>query len=292
MPLDIVRCERCGLTYTSPIPTLDELMPFYNAGVYTKDERRPVAALDRALSVFADMRLREIERWKKPGRLLDVGSGKGRFVWRATARGWAARGVEPVPGTVKLARSRYGVDVVEGTLIDAHFPASSFDVVTMWHVLEHVADAATELREVRRTLAPDGLLALEVPNIASLQAWLGRDRWFHLMLPHHLVHYTPATLHSVLAGAGFEVVRVRTMSPEQGPLGMLQTVLNCLGGERDFLFHRLKRMPTQGSRGSYAASMLKTAVVGPFASVPAAGAEVIASWLGHGSVIRVLARKS
>lgn len=267
-------------------------MPFYNVGIYMKDERPPLAVLDRALSVLADMRLREIERWKRPGRLLDVGSGKGRFVWRAKARGWSARGVEPVPGTVKLARTRYGVDVVEGTLIDAHFPAGSFDVVTMWHVLEHVEDPRTELREVSRTLADDGLLALEVPNIASLQARIGGDRWFHLMLPHHLVHYTPRALRSVLASAGFDVVRMRTLSPEQGPLGMLQTVLNRLGGERDFLFHRLKRMPQQGSRGAYAASMLKTALIAPFAFLPATGAELVASWAGHGSVIRVLARKA
>jgi 2-polyprenyl-3-methyl-5-hydroxy-6-metoxy-1,4-benzoquinol methylase len=292
MQFDIVRCDRCGLTYTSPMPTLEQLMPFYNVGIYEKDERRPLAALDRALSVFAGMRLREIEKMKQPGRLLDIGSGKGRFVSRAQARGWKAQGVEPVPETVKLARARYGIDVVEGTLIEANFPAGSFDVVTMWHVLEHVADPGTELREVSRVLAKDGLLVLEVPNLASLQARLGREQWFHLMLPHHLVHYTPRTLRAVLAGAGFDVVRISTMSPEQGPLGMVQTLLNRLGGERDFLFHRLKRMPRQSSKAAYAASIVKTGIGGPIAILPATAAELVASWAGQGSVIRVFARKS
>lgn len=288
---DVVRCLNCDLAYTSPMPSHEQLMPFYNSGVYAKDERRAPRVVDRILSILADIRLREIEAWKRPGRLLDVGSGKGRFVWRAEKRGWTARGVEPVPGAVRLARSRYGADVVEGTLTEAKLPARSFDVVTMWHVLEHVPNPRAELLEVSRVLAEDGLLVLEVPNFASLQAWIGQDRWFHLMLPHHLIHFTPHTLRAVLADAGFGVTKLRSYSPEHGPFGMLQSILNRFGGERDFLFHRLKRVPHRGGRTASAASMAATLLGGTFGIVPAAIAESAAAWTGHGGTIRVLARK-
>lgn len=273
------------------MPSLDQLMPFYNTGVYSKDERRAPAIVDRILSMLADMRLRELEGLKRPGRLLDVGSGKGRFLSRATRRAWTARGVEPVAGSVALARSRYDVDVVEGTLQEAGFPARSFDAVTMWHVLEHLPDPRAELAEVRRVLDEDGVVALEVPNLASLQAQVGQHRWFHLMLPHHLVHFTPETLRGLLANVGFEILRLRTFSPEHGPFGMLQSMLNRMGGERDFLFHRLKRVPHRGSASALALTMAATVVGGAIAVVPASVAEIGASGAGRGGTIRIFARK-
>jgi SAM-dependent methyltransferase len=288
---DVVRCDKCGLTYTSPMPSLDQLMPFYNSGVYAKDERPALRLADRTLSVLADMRLREIEDWKRPGRLLDVGAGKGRFVRRARMRGWTAIGVEPMPGSVRLARSRYEIDLVERTLIDAQLPARSFDVLTMWHAMEHIPDPLAELHEVSRVLADDGLLILEVPNLASFQAWIGQDDWFHLMPPHHLVHYTPHTLRAVLANAGFEVLRLHSFSPEHGPFGMLQTALNRLGGERNFLYHRLKRVPYRYRHWRLVGSMLQTVVVGAIAILPATGLELAASVARRGAVIRMFARK-
>ncbi len=291
MTFDVVRCDSCGLAYTSPMPSLADLMPFYNTGIYAKDERRAPAAVDRILWLLADVRLREIEAIKRPGRLLDVGSGKGRFLSRAGHRGWRAKGVEPVAGSVALARARHGVDVIVGTLEEAAFAARSFDVVTMWHVLEHLADPRGAMAEARRLLDDGGLLALEIPNLASLQAQIGRDRWFHMMLPHHLVHFTPETLRRLLADNGFEVVRMRTFSPEHGPFGMLQSLLNRAGGERDFLFHRLKRVPHRSRPAAFAAMMTWTVVGGSIAAVPAALVEVGASWAGRGGTIRVIARK-
>jgi SAM-dependent methyltransferase len=288
---DVVRCDTCGLTYTSPMPSLDQLVPFYNVGVYAKDKRPALKVVDRTLSVLADVRLHEIEEWKRPGRLLDVGAGKGRFVQRARMGGWTAIGVEPVPGSVQLARSRYGIDLVEGTLIDAQFPARSFDVLTMWHVMEHIPDPRSELHEVSRVLADDGLFVLEVPNFASLQAWIGQDDWFHLMLPHHLIHYTPRTLRAVLADAGFEVVRSRSFSPEHGPFGMLQTALNRLGVKRNFLFNRLKRVSYRERRLSFVSSMVGTVILGAIAILPATGVELAAVGVGRGAVIRMFARK-
>lgn len=116
-----------------------------------------------------------------------------------------------------------------------------FDVVTLWHVLEHVAVPIEILREIRPYVKPGGYLLVAVPNFASLQAQFGKRHWAHLDVPRHQCHYTPDTLKNTLEVAGYTVLQIDHFVIEFNLVGMLQTTLNLLGCEPGLIYSLIKR---------------------------------------------------
>jgi hypothetical protein len=108
-------------------------------------------------------------------------------------------------------------------------------------VLEHVDDPAAALRTIRSWLRPGGALVVGVPNLASWQATIGGARWFHLDLPRHRTHFTPAGLRTLLAATGFDVTAERHVLAEHNPFGMWQSAANRLTRTPSYLYHLLKR---------------------------------------------------
>lgn len=143
------------------------------------------------------------------GRVLDVGCGDGTIIRSLDEQGWQAEGVDPDEVVVAGLQTR-GVKVSGGTLEDQEFPTSSFDAVTMSHVIEHVHDPRRLLQECRRVLRPEGYLSIVTPNANSWgHARYGRD-WFPLDPPRHLRVFTPETLTGFVQEAGLIVERVDT----------------------------------------------------------------------------------
>jgi SAM-dependent methyltransferase len=180
----------------------------------TGDERKSAARNSGRLNLqsltllFKTVLLAERRRallGRQPGRVLDIGCGNGDFLHSLKRRGWDAHGVEFSAKAAELARSR-GIDVHRGELRSAAYPASFFDVVTLWHVVEHLPDPLTELAEVRRILRDDGLLVVEVPNSDCLTRRLCGVRWRQFDVPRHLQHFTPLTLKQALTRAGFAII--------------------------------------------------------------------------------------
>jgi SAM-dependent methyltransferase len=172
------------------------------------------------------------------GTLLDIGAGRGRFVASARAAGWSASGVEPSARGVEAARAVYGVELSRTPLAGA---SGSYDAVSLWHVLEHLDDPGPALAHVASLLQPGGLLLVGVPNLASAQARLGRDRWFHLDLPRHRTHFTPAGLRALLERHGFEILREHHTLLEHNPFGLWQTIANRFTRTPAWLFNALRR---------------------------------------------------
>jgi SAM-dependent methyltransferase len=201
----IVRCRRCGLVYTNPRRAAEAVHAAY---VEVVDDLY-LAERDGRVLTF-QRHLQPIEAMLGPGdgrRLLDVGCHIGVFIEIAAARGWDAWGVEPSRWAAGQARAR-GLQVVTGTLSDAGFEAGSFDVVTLWDVIEHLTDPAAELRQVWHVLRSDGLIAVHTMNIESLFARLMGARWPWLM-EMHLYYFSPVTLPALLERVGFQVVSQR-----------------------------------------------------------------------------------
>jgi SAM-dependent methyltransferase len=138
------------------------------------------------------------------GRALDVGCGSGTWLLKMRILGWEVEGVELSEAACAAARSA-GLHVHQGQLADAGLPAASFDVVRIWHTLEHVPDPALVLREAARLLRPGGLLLVGVPNAGG---WLARafgSYWFDLDVPRHLWHFTERDLRRLVEDAGLRV---------------------------------------------------------------------------------------
>lgn len=211
----IMRCRECGLLCLSPRPTQSEIAQFYPYEKYreefapaVEDEPSWLRRWNRRYSL--NLLCRFVERAKLEGRLLDVGCGTGSFLAQMRRRGnWEVYGLDISHEAVQYARYRLGLQVFHGKLEDAQYPSASFDVVTLWDVLEHLHDPRGTLREVRRVLRRDGVLALTVPNAGSLDARLFGPYWIGLDPPRHLYAFTRETLEQLFAQSGFEIFHVK-----------------------------------------------------------------------------------
>ncbi len=198
----IVQCRNCGLVYTNPRLEGTQILDSYVAvedPLYLQEREGRVLTFER--------HLRPLEKLKPPpGRLLDVGAYTGVFVEIAGRHGWEAWGIEPSRWAVGEAHKRNLFRIVEGTLGSADLPTASFDVVTMWDVIEHVTDPLAELRHAHRLLKPGGLLVVHTMDIDSLFARMMGARWPWLM-EMHIYYFSRRTLAAMQEKAGFEVMR-------------------------------------------------------------------------------------
>lgn len=117
-------------------------------------------------------------------------------------------GTEFSPAACDLARAK-GIEVRQGDLLNAAFPSESFDVVTLWHVFEHLPEPRNELAEIQRILRPGGLLVIEVPNCGSMGFRFTKEKWYHFDVPRHLQHFTPETMRKLLMAASFRPIRTQ-----------------------------------------------------------------------------------
>jgi SAM-dependent methyltransferase len=207
------RCTVCDTVsvedYADPSEVYVDGYMFGGAGPFGLDVRAP--DFQRYLLRVAHRRVRMLERasGRRGGRLLDVGSGTGEVMLAARERGWSAQGVEPERTAAQMAAER-GLDVAVASLEQSGLPERTYDVVSAFHVLEHIPDSRAFLRTMARWARPGGLVAVEVPNFASVQRRRLREGWMGLRPREHLVHFTPTTLPGAFRAAGIEPVRVRS----------------------------------------------------------------------------------
>ncbi|MGE5248067.1 MAG: class I SAM-dependent methyltransferase [Verrucomicrobiota bacterium] len=216
---------------------------FYGSGSYRSDDgARFNAFVEQLVALARDARRRRVERFAgRRGRLLDVGCGRGLFLRVMRVAGWEVAGVEADAEVSRKISEAHGLDVRSGDPGRWGFADGSFDVVTLHHVLEHVARPAEIIRHCRRLLRDGGLLLAAVPNRDSVQAAVGGARWFHLDVPFHLHHFTAAGLSDLLRRSGFRVVRERHLDLEQNVFGWVQTLLDRCGLPRNLLFDFMKK---------------------------------------------------
>ena len=177
----IVKCDHCSNIYT-----IQNNAGINSAELYTSNEYKVVenrnSIFDKILNWEYGRVIKKIGRFKRTkGSLLDFGSGKGKFASLAKKDGWQVRCVETAAGRAEYAKNIYGLDVDTRYYSGGKLFADEFDVITLFHVLEHLPDPQNLLDElIDHNLAKDGLVVIEVPNINSLQARLAGSRWIHL----------------------------------------------------------------------------------------------------------------
>jgi 2-polyprenyl-3-methyl-5-hydroxy-6-metoxy-1,4-benzoquinol methylase len=224
----VVECARCGLAHTDPRPGPDEFDSYYPASYanHRPPGGRPKkSAVDR-LRLEAVVRYgpyREILR-RPPGRLLDVGCGRGELAETFQRHGWTVAGIEPSDSASRQAVAR-GIEVHHGTVDDCPWPAESFDAVVLNHSLEHLPAPLEALRHIRALLREDGVVGISVPNFGSWERRLFRQYWFQLDLPRHLQHFDRTTLPALVMQAGLQPVELGTTSMRVDVPASLQYVL-------------------------------------------------------------------
>lgn len=149
-----------------------------------------------------------------PGRLLEVGSGSGRFLNRMRKAGWTVEGVDFDPVAAARIKERFGIPVAVGSLPELGYPAGKYDVVAMSQVIEHVADPLALLRECSRVLRPGGRLVLSTPNALGVAHRLYGSSWRGLEPPRHQHIFSPAALERCARESGFAALQRFTLSAE------------------------------------------------------------------------------
>jgi SAM-dependent methyltransferase len=279
---ELARCADCGSAVTlAPAPP-----EAHEAGAYGGGAPRGSKLAAPVLDGFARRRLNMLAKAgaQTPGRILDVGAGRGRFVAQARAAGWYAHGIEPSLRGVEGARA-IGVELVQSGIEDAAVPAGSLDAAELWHVLEHLDDPGAALARIAGWLRPGGLLLVGVPNLASVQARAGGPRWYHLDVPRHRTHFTVTGLHALLRRHGLEPVVTHHVLAEHNPFGLWQSVVNRATRTPSWLYNALKRnAPLRSTDALVTAAAL---LLAPFAVL----AEVLFGIAGRGGTVAVVARR-
>lgn len=223
----LIRCPSCTALYLDRMPGSDELAAFYPQGYWWEQPDRgapaPARWLHRLEGWYKDFVLADHVRFVRrcarvtphavPVSLLDIGCGAGSFLYHCRRHGFAVRGLDTSERAARHAARAYGIDVTVGA-IDATNGVSTahYDVITMFHVLEHLRDPVRALRTAAAWLAPGGDLILQVPNADSLQARLFKTRWYGLDPPRHLINFNRRSLEVALGRAGFRLQAVRYFS--------------------------------------------------------------------------------
>lgn len=202
----IVRCRSCALVQSSPrddTATLERVYAKLADHVYESEDSNRDLDARAHLAVVLSIR-------KPPGRILDVGCATGIFVARAAEAGFDATGMDASGWATERARARApSARFKTGTLDSVTFEPRSFDVITLWDVLEHVDSPKQVLAKVRQWLKPGGSVCLSMPNADSLVARAMGRHWV-LLLREHLWYFSPDTIGRLLSESGFQVVETRT----------------------------------------------------------------------------------
>jgi 2-polyprenyl-3-methyl-5-hydroxy-6-metoxy-1,4-benzoquinol methylase len=235
---DVYICETCMIGFSIPMPSEQDLAGFYLPGAYRLDTGKRFSPIfEYLIYFFRLLRKREIQKYVKNGSILDIGCGRGLFLNLMKKHGWEVAGVEFDEETALQVSKAYGIKVIPSQSI-SKLPDNSFDVITLFHVLEHTINPQMTINESKRLLKEGGLLVVEVPNLSSLQASIGKKAWFHLDVPHHFYHFSDAGIKALLRKNSFRILRVQQFSLEYNPFGWLQTLLN-MSGLRENLFYNL-----------------------------------------------------
>lgn len=213
---DLQRCRICGMIYLNPRPAEAMSGRYYQHEAYLPFAS--LAARPTATQKLYDS-LRQINlRWKRRllshfssrGVLLDVGCGTGEFLAFMRASGWQVRGLERDPAAADWGRRNFQLDIATGSVQDLK-TGSPCDVITLWHVLEHLYSPQAALLHLRDQLAENGVLIIAAPHIESLDARVyGRD-WIALDVPRHVNHFTLPALRRLAEACGYHVRACRQL---------------------------------------------------------------------------------
>ena len=200
----LVRCPSCSLVWLDNPPLPQDMSEHYGP-----DYDRSVAAAGYSPERWRG-RVETIARYKSEGSLLDLGCSSGAFLQAMKGPSWKLYGIEMSDKVASRAENATGGQVFVGDILDAPYAPSSFDVITCFHVFEHLYDPQAVLRKVAEWLKPYGIFYAMMPNIDSAGARIFGSYWYALELPRHLFHFSPHSLRALASSLGLEQVSLTT----------------------------------------------------------------------------------
>lgn len=205
---ELFSCEDCGFTFTQDVPVEAEMGRYYETPDYISHSDTKKGAMNalyhqvRKYMLGRKARLVVKESHRKSGRLLDIGTGTGYFASTMEQRGWKVEAIEKNPQARMFAKEHFGLEVKADEALQ-EFESGCFDVITLWHVMEHLEHLDATWERLRELLSDRGVLIVAVPNCSSYDAGKYGEYWAAYDVPRHLWHFTPVTIQQFASKHGF-----------------------------------------------------------------------------------------
>ena len=207
----ICECLNCGLLYTMPRPEKEKIGAYYKSEAYYSHQENKKGFIpkvyERVKSINLKHKYRLATSGMQPGKLLDIGCGVGDFLHTAEMHGWECIGVEPSEDAKTIAQKRMKGMIITSEELES-FSDGAFDVITMWHVLEHVDDLKWQVAQLQRLVKPSGRVIIALPNYKSYDGQFYKEHWAAYDVPRHLNHFNRITLSKIFKTSGLELVKM------------------------------------------------------------------------------------
>ncbi|MTI19966.1 class I SAM-dependent methyltransferase [Fulvivirga sp. RKSG066] len=218
----IVKCDACSFHFTNPRPSSDQLGKYYESEEYISHQDKGNSLINQVYKIARNFTLKGkkslVSKYYTQGNILDIGCGTGHFLNVFNTKHWKTYGIEPNQTAREQAQLR-----VSNTFesIDDLPSSAKFDIITMWHVLEHVPDLNDFLKKVNTYLSKKGVFIVAVPNMNSLDAKIYKSHWAAYDVPRHLSHFTQPTLKKLMLKHSLKVVDIKPMKLDAFYVSML-----------------------------------------------------------------------
>jgi len=214
----IIECLTCTGGYAYPRPNMENLPLIYNDDYIDKYIASVLHGQEFATKRFSSLSTFLAKQYpnllQKPDRsVLDIGSATGHFLSEFKKSGWRTTGVELSYSASKFAREILGLEIINEDFFITDLDPQSYDLITMYHIIEHFLDPRAMLTKCHNLLSEDGALFIETPNWVGIGALIRGENWSHIIPPEHLNYFSPQSLELLVKSSGFHVQCVTTVTP-------------------------------------------------------------------------------
>jgi 2-polyprenyl-3-methyl-5-hydroxy-6-metoxy-1,4-benzoquinol methylase len=212
---NILRCSNCGFLFTAPVPALSEMGKYYKSDKYISHSDTQKGLINKIYHKVRDIMLNRkrklIDRESNGKVLLDIGCGTGYFPDFMKNKGYQVSGMELDDDAREFARNNFNLDVYHPEDLLTKTTKNTYDVITLWHVLEHLHESDRYIKWIKEALKDKGVLVIALPNCDSYDANSYNKFWAAYDVPRHLWHFKPDTFEAYMSGFGFALKKVKRL---------------------------------------------------------------------------------
>jgi len=214
------KCTKCELVFTNPRPDEEALPKYYESKEYISHTNKANSFINLIYKIARHFTIRSkiklINSYHNKGTILDYGCGTGHFLKSCESKGWTTYGYEPDKNARAIAESN-GLHIIE----KIKKTNAKYDIITAWHVIEHVSDLRKTIKKLRSALNENGHLIIAVPNIESYDARYYKENWAAYDVPRHLYHFNQKSFGKLIAKSKLTMVKTLPMKLDAYYISMI-----------------------------------------------------------------------
>lgn len=220
----ILSCNSCSFKFTNPRPISMEIGKYYASEDYISHSNSKNGLFNslyqKVRNITISQKLKLIDKYVSRGTILDIGCGTGEFLNYCKENGWITTGIEPGDNARNYSINTYNLKVEKESAI-SEYPNDFYDVITMWHVLEHVHELNKRVADLFKIVKDNGIVIIAVPNYTSWDANYYSEFWAAYDLPRHLYHFSPESLNALFIKHNFNLIETKPMKFDSFYVSML-----------------------------------------------------------------------